>query len=258
MRLISILLIVFFLFIFTPDSHGSSGLKVKPCYMEALGEEVLCGTLEVMENRLVRKGAKIKLNFIILPAWSHNPLPDPIFVFQGGPGGGAAEGVVGFARDYVKFRWDREIVLLDQRGTGDSNPLLCRPIGDPNSVQTWLKDMYPEDYVKKCRKELEEHANLRYYSTWAFAKDVDDLRAALGYQHINVIGGSYGGVSGYFYMKYYPKLEGIDLACVETYQRPPFISWQDYTEATRTMSSRKLKKRHFYPLFSNIKIRFPL
>ena len=185
--------------------ESSFGLRVEPCFHEGLGEEVLCGTYEVMENRQVRKGAKIRLNFIILPAWTETPAPDPVFIFSGGPGAGSAAWAVDYARRYEKLRWEREIVLVDQRGTGQSNPLPCRRLGDPDSAQTYLQDMFPEDYVKECRKELEKRANLRYYHTTMAMQDIDDLRAALGYEQINIIGTSYGSYAGIVYMKYFPE-----------------------------------------------------
>jgi pimeloyl-ACP methyl ester carboxylesterase len=187
------------------DLDASRGLKIESCILKATGEEVLCGTYEVMENRQVRKGAKIRLNFIILPAWTSNPAPDPIFIFSGGPGGGSADWVDSYARRYEKLRYARDIVLVDQRGTGLSNPLPCGRIGDPNSAQTYLQDMFPEDYVTECRKELEKKANLYYYDSYTAMQDINELRAALGYHKVNIMGGSYGAYTGIVYLKYFPE-----------------------------------------------------
>ena len=200
---ISFLYLILFL-TFSFKVNGSYGLKMERCFMESIGEEVICGTYEVMENRQVRKGAKIKLNFIILPAYTSHPAPDPVFIFSGGPGCGSAEWVDVYARSCHKLRWERDIVLVDQRGTGDSNPLHCQRRGDPNSAQTYLQDMFPEDYVKKCRKDLEKRANLRYYHTTLAVADIDDLRAELGYEQINVMGASYGSYTAFVYMRDYP------------------------------------------------------
>jgi pimeloyl-ACP methyl ester carboxylesterase len=199
-----LILSVLILFLAPLGTDASFGLKIEPCYIRELGEEVLCGTYEVMENRNVRKGAKIRLNFIILPAWTTDPAPDPVFIFSGGPGQGSADIAVYYARNYEKLRWERDIVLVDQRGTGQSNPLHCQRIGDPNSAQTYLQDMFPEDYVKNCRKDLEKKANLRHYDSTTAMKDIDDLRATLGYERINIIGSSYGAYMGIVYMKYFP------------------------------------------------------
>lgn len=206
MRICKTFTLLFILFlVFSFRVNGSYGLKMERCFIESIGEEVICGTYEVMENRQVRKGAKIRLNFIILPARTSRPAPDPIFVFSGGPGQGSAQFVEAYAWEYEKLRWERDIVLVDQRGTGDSHPLPCQRIGDPNSAQTYLQDMFPEDYVKKCRKDLEKRANLRYYHTTLAVADIDDLRAELGYDWINVAGASYGSYTAYVYMRNYPE-----------------------------------------------------
>ncbi len=205
MKLLRFLFLSALILILAPfDTDASFGLKIEPCYVEELGEEVLCGTYEVMENRKVRKGAKIRLNFIILPAWTTDPAPDPVFIFSGGPGQGSADIANYYAWEYEKLRWERDIVLVDQRGTGESNPLHCQRIGDPDSAQTYLQDMFPEDYVKNCRKELEKKANLRHYDSTTAMQDIDDLRSALGYERINIIGSSYGSYTGIVYMKYFP------------------------------------------------------
>jgi pimeloyl-ACP methyl ester carboxylesterase len=200
-----ILLIILLLCTMSPPSDASFGLRIESCFLEALGEEVLCGTYEVMENRRVRKGAKIRLNFIILPAWTSHPSPDPLFIFAGGPGVGAAAWVDSYARQYQTLRWERDIVLVDQRGTGSSNPLHCRRLGDPESAQTYLQDMFPEDYVRECREELKKRARVAHYDSFTAMQDIDALRAALGYEIINVAGGSYGGYAAVVYMKYFPE-----------------------------------------------------
>jgi pimeloyl-ACP methyl ester carboxylesterase len=206
MKLIRFLFLLALIIFLAPfETDASFGLQIEPCYIEELGEEVLCGAYEVMENRQVRKGAKIRLNFIILPAWTTSPAPDPIFILSGGPGTGAADWVIDYAEKYKKLRWERDIVLVDQRGTGLSNPLHCQRIGEPDSAQTYLQDMFPEDYVKNCRKELEKKANLRHYDSSTAMQDIDDLRAALGYEQVNIVGASYGSYMGIVYMKYYPE-----------------------------------------------------
>ncbi len=200
-----LLMVMMVLIIFSYVTEGSFGLKIHSCFMEEIGEEVLCGAYEVMENRQVRKGARIRLNFIILPAWTSHPAPDPVVVFSGGPGAGSAAWAHYYAYDYAKLRSERDIVLVDQRGTGNSNPLHCRRLGDPYSAQTYLQDMFPEDYVKNCRKELEERANLRYYHSTIAMADIADLCSALGYEHLNIVGDSYGAYAGIVFMKYYPE-----------------------------------------------------
>ncbi|MBN1273475.1 MAG: alpha/beta fold hydrolase [Candidatus Aminicenantes bacterium] len=200
-----IIFIMLTLIINSSIALASIRLKLESCYNKELKEEVLCGTYEVMENRHVRKGAKILIHFIILPARTSHPAPDPVFIFDGGPGVGAASYPSAWALYCDRVREKRDIVLVDQRGTGLSHPLPCQRLGDPQSAQTYLQDMFPEDYVKECREKLREKAGLYYYHTVMAMADYDDLRDALGYDQINIMGGSYGSYFGIIFMKMYPE-----------------------------------------------------
>lgn len=217
--IIFLLPLLLLFFIFSQSRDNAAAFKLVRCFNEDIGEYINCGTLRVKENRRARKGAFLELNFVVLPALKSGGNPDAIFCFDGGPGGGAVQNIVSWAGRTKKIRELRDVVLLDQRGTGESNPLPCFPLEDRNLVQTWLKDMYPIEYVDRCRQELEEKANLRFYSTYEFVNDLDDLRAALGYEQVNVIGGSYGGFSGYLYMKYFPER----VRCALLWSLPPFF-----------------------------------
>ena len=90
--------------------------------------EALCGSYEVFENREARSGRKIALQISLLPATGPDPAPDPLFFLSGGPG----EGAVASAEEFLQspFRVQRDIVLVDTRGTGGSNGLFCQLWGD--------------------------------------------------------------------------------------------------------------------------------
>ena len=182
------------------------------CYIEELGETVVCGTFEVLENRDNAEGRKFTLNFIILPARSSSPASDPVFAFSGGPGVGSAQEVEYWAQDLERLRQDRDIVLVDQRGTGASNPLPCNRIGAASSAQTYLQDMFPEDYVRRCREELQRNNDLRFYHCSVAAEDINELRRELGYGRINLFGVSYGSHLAIVYMKRFP--DTVRSACL--------------------------------------------
>ncbi|HEX6863930.1 MAG TPA: alpha/beta hydrolase, partial [Thermoanaerobaculia bacterium] len=95
-------------------------VKPHPCKVAWAEEEVLCATYPVWENRETRQGRKIDLNIVILPAQGPDKQPDPVFEIAGGPGQGISE--VG---EWVGVDRKRDVVLVDQRGTGRSNPLHC-------------------------------------------------------------------------------------------------------------------------------------
>lgn len=203
--LLSIILIGLYLFLGSCDSKNSEQLVLETCYNQELGEEILCGTYEVAENPKQTRGTRIKIYFVILPALNLHPTPDPIVFFCGGPGIGGTFNIPRWAAMFAKLRQNRDIILWDQRGTHKSNPLPCFRLGDQSSAQTFLGEMYPEDYVNLCRENLEKQADLQFYNTSIAVDDLQSLINELGYGQINIIGGSYGSRSGYVFMSRYPQ-----------------------------------------------------
>jgi pimeloyl-ACP methyl ester carboxylesterase len=137
----------------------------------------------------------------LLPSLSERPAPDPVFYFVGGPGAAATESAGG--QLIALFRRTRDVVFIDQRGTGGSNPLRCQMFGDMASYFTG--DVFPAERVRACRAELEKVADLRHYTTPAAMADADEVREALGYERINVSGGSYGSTAALAYLRLYPR-----------------------------------------------------
>jgi pimeloyl-ACP methyl ester carboxylesterase len=166
--------------------------------------EALCGRYEVWEDRAAHAGRRISLNVIVLPHTGEDPAEDPVFLFAGGPSEAVSTwGWVPLVYRDIMTR--RDIVLVDQRGTGGSNPLPCAPIGDDANLQGFLNPMLDPDYVVRCRERLEGKADLRFYTTPHHADDVDDVRAALGYDRINLWGGSYGTRPVLVYLRRHPE-----------------------------------------------------
>ena len=185
----------------------------QPCRTEDGNTEGLCAKYEVYENRQTRTGRKIALNIMVLPALTAKPAPDPFFPLGGGPGQSAVDAFPGAG--YINtVRQQRNVVLVDQRGTGHSNLLQCR-LKDFNSAQSLVGDFYDLEKLRACRAELEKRADLTQYTTSIAADDLDELRAALGYDKINVFGGSYGTRLGLVYLRRHPEhlrtltLEGV-------------------------------------------------
>jgi pimeloyl-ACP methyl ester carboxylesterase len=89
-------------------------------------QPVLCGQHEVFEDRAAQAGRRITLKIVVVPALSAPPAGDPVFVFVGGPGLGAASGVRGDGGGLTnRLRRERDVVFVDQRGTGASHRLPC-------------------------------------------------------------------------------------------------------------------------------------
>ena len=172
--------------------------KLAPCTGSKMPVDAYCGTVKVFENRDTKQGRQLDLNIVVLPALSSDPKPDPFFFLAGGPGQGAAQMAKPLRELFRQILTDRDIVLVDQRGTGKSNPLNCV---DPDESLKLLNE--PEEAglerLKQCMTGYD--ADLRLYTTPIAMDDLDDVRAYLGYDHINVYGGSYGTRAALVYMR---------------------------------------------------------
>lgn len=174
-------------------------VELKPCNNPSLTSDALCVKYEVFENRATRTGRRIPLNIIVLPARSSKPAPDPLFYLAGGPGAGAT----GYAdASFMNgLRRNRDVVLVDQRGTGESNALNCAPTGSREDMRGYFSEPFPVEKIRACRAELEKVADLKLYTTSIAMDDLDEVRAALGYDKINVYGGSYGSTTSLVYLR---------------------------------------------------------
>lgn len=163
---------------------STRNIELQRCHLKDFPEEVLCGTLRVPEDRAAGTGRTIDLQVAVLRAQRPESAPDPLFILAGGPGQGA-RGYGPFVQTAFKeVRRDRDIVLVDVRGTGGSNPLACE-LGDPLEIlETEEIDPTP------CLKGLK--GDPRFYTSETIVDDLDEVRAALGYGRINLWGGSYG------------------------------------------------------------------
>ncbi len=189
---------------------GVRRLHLEPCPAEDGIEDGLCGTLKVFEDRDAAAGRTILLRVVVLPALSGNPLPDPIFLLAGGPGQAASELSGAFRTAFWDVNRSRDLVLVDQRGTGASNPLTCE-LNEEASDAALLRDPMEDELLRArtieqlqvCLAELD--ADPRFYTTPIAMDDLDDVREALGYEEINLWGGSYGTRAGLVYLRRHPK-----------------------------------------------------
>lgn len=178
-------------------------LELSPCDLPGVNEKVRCGTYEVFEDRAARKGRKITLKVVVFPASGPTREPDPFVYIPGGPGSSATEDAPGVARQFAAIRAHRDLVFIDQRGTGGSHPLDC-DFFNPAEPQSYFGYFFPLEDVRKCRAQLESKANLTLYTTPIAMDDLDEVRAALGYERLNLFGGSYGTRASLVYLKRHP------------------------------------------------------
>jgi len=188
----------------SPARRAARRLPLAVCRADWGDEEILCGSYEVYENRALGSGRKIPLKIVVIPALAARPEPDPIFDMDGGPGMPSTAAAPWYATD-APFRRTRDIVLVDLRGMGGSNPLHCNLVGNRRVLQNHLQEMYSPHRVEACRKELEQKADLTQYTTSTAMEDIEEVRAWLGYERINILALSYGGRAAYVYARAYPE-----------------------------------------------------
>jgi pimeloyl-ACP methyl ester carboxylesterase len=179
-----------------------SRLVLETTQDEDAGVQISHGTYEVYENRDTQTGRKIHLKIVILHSSNSEPRPDPVFFLAGGPGQAAAEMWRGFRRS--SYLEERDIVLVNQRGTGGDN-LLAVKVGSENDLQGYLDPTFRVDTFRAALPGLEERFDLTQYSTPHAMDDLNEIRIALGYDQINLIGGSYGTRASLVYMRRYPE-----------------------------------------------------
>jgi pimeloyl-ACP methyl ester carboxylesterase len=161
------------------------------------------GYLTVRENRELEDGRQLRIHLIAIPALSKTPKPDPIFILHGGPGAPATAHFPGQLSGWL--RQNRDVILIDQRGTGSSNQLQVSMPGSNDDLQGYFRSYFDPKLYRKALPELQAKADLSLYTTNHAVDDFNQVREALSYQKINLRGGSYGSRAALIYMRRYPQ-----------------------------------------------------
>jgi len=164
--------------------------RLQPCRAADGPTDGYCGTLEVWEDRQTKTGRKIALKIMVLPALKQKYASDPLFFLAGGPGQGAAELARDLREPFHRIQADRDIVFVDQRGTGKSNPLECKDTGNEEKEEDSSTRLAAR--LHNCLESYRDKADVTKYATDTAIDDLDDVRGFLGYSTINLYGGSYG------------------------------------------------------------------
>ena len=188
-------------------AQGEPELALKPCRLKGVSTEARCGVLKRPLDPAKPQGVQIDLHVAVLPALARNKLPDPVFFFAGGPGQSAISlaGRVGGLTG--RFLNRRDVVLIDQRGTGQSAPLQCDDnISALRPLREQIDPPRETARLKACMARLQKlpYGDLRYFTTTLAMADAEAVRQALGLGPVNVIGGSYGTRAVLEYLRAYP------------------------------------------------------
>ena len=159
-----------------------------------------CGSLDVLEDRSNPSSKRVSLHVAVIPALRTEAESDPLFIVSGGPGQAASDFYLAMSHVFGRIRRDRDIVIVDQRGTGRSNRLDC-PLPNDSDL-TEADPSVVQAHTKACLETLS--GDPRFYTTSVAVEDLDAARAALQYQRINLYGISYGTRVAQHYLRRYP------------------------------------------------------
>jgi pimeloyl-ACP methyl ester carboxylesterase len=180
---------------------------LQPCRLKGVPHDALCGSVQRALDPSQPQGARIEVHYAVLPALARNKKSDPVFFFAGGPGQSAIDLGAPLSRQLARFSNRRDVVLVDQRGTGRSAPLKC---DDEDATRPLAESADPAAQIEqlaRCRAALQKllHGDLRQYTTTIAVADIDAVRQALGAERINLVGASYGTRAALEYMRQFPQ-----------------------------------------------------
>lgn len=177
--------------------------EVRECAPAAAAAAARCGVVYVPENHARPHGRKIALNVLLLPAADGVHRKVAQYDLEGGPGFAATDFLAFYASDGAPYRQSRDIVLVDMRGTGTSNPLRCAAIEERERRHPAALLYLPED-VAECAQQSQVASDPRQYTTAAASRDIEAVRRALGYEQLNLNAISYGTTLALQYIADHP------------------------------------------------------
>ncbi len=188
----------------TVSGHLLAGQPMTPCTISGdvpvkASFPAYCGTLQVPEDRSRPSGRQIGLRVAVVPAVASDARPDPLFALAGGPGDASTSFFAWLPGLYTEVHANHDIVLVDQRGTGASNPLTLPAIPDTSGLSATEAAARRSTWAKEGLAGLD--ADPRMYTSSVAADDLDAVRAALGYETIDLYGTSYGGELAQYYLR---------------------------------------------------------
>jgi len=194
------------IFFCVPTLHAAANepsIALSACRFADLTRAARCGVLSVAENPDKPSGRRLSISVVVIPATHAPALADPIVVLQGGPGEDTISSAGFFAERFAPLLADRDLLLVDQRGTGKSGALPCilYTATDPAAS---LRDVFPLAAVKRCAQRLKARADLTQYTYDRFANDLEQVRRGLGYGALNLYAGSYGTRAAQVYIRLFP------------------------------------------------------
>ncbi len=186
-----------------PPLKASAGIEMSSCTLPGVTQVARCGVLNLPENPSRPSGRRLLIHVAVIPATNGPGLPDPIVPLMGGPGEDAIGAASIYVEQFAVLRTNRDLLLVDQRGTGRSAALHC-DLYSSKQLAASLREVFPLAEVERCERTLRAHADLTQYGYLRFSSDLEQVRRALGYGPLNLFAGSYGTRAAVVYVRAYP------------------------------------------------------
>ena len=213
---------------------------LKPCRLQGVTHDSFCGVLRRPLDPAIPQGTQIDIHYAVLPALARNRKPDPVLFFAGGPGQSAMALAGPASRMFTRLSNRRDVVLIDQRGTGSSAPLFCDEPAPDAPLADGLDSQRQAARLQACVAQLQKlpHGDLRHYTTWVAMQDADAVRQALGAPTVNVVGGSYGTRAVLEYMRQFPQT--VRRAVIDGVAPPDMVLPASFSRSIQASSRPKL------------------
>jgi len=180
--------------------HAAPAPKMRTCHLPGAEDALRCYSVPVALD--APTGPTLNLHVTVAPAFREAARADPLFVLAGGPGEAGSDVLPLLSTAFRRVRATRDIVFIDQRGTGLSGRLDCPARPEQETMIEAQLDQEMFDCIAAAKKRPGQP--LAAYTTANAARDIEQVRLSLGYGKINVWGGSYGTRLGQVYARAYP------------------------------------------------------
>jgi len=181
-----------------PDAARTTPPAARSCHLPGAEGALRCLTVPVPLDYGKPAAGSLRIHVTIAPAFREGARPDPLFVLAGGPGQAGSDVLSTLSTAFRRVRATRDIVFIDQRGTGLSGKLDC---DSPPGHET-MSEAEQEAEIRRCIERT--RAPFAAYTTANAARDLEEVRRALGYGKVNLFGGSYGTRLGQAYARAFP------------------------------------------------------
>ncbi len=182
-----------------PQAHAATPKPGKSCHLPGQEGPLRCLYINVPRDYANPSKGNLDLHITFAPAFREKAKSDPLVVLAGGPGQSGSSIVAILDAGLNRVRATRDIIFIDQRGTGKSGKLSCDSLNRIESVDHAENEKVLHDCLSSLKPDLSQ------YTTRASAQDIDRVRSSLGFAQINLWGASYGTRLAQEYARMFPK-----------------------------------------------------